>query len=338
MSNGLSGLARAALGGIQAGAQSLAEQGRERQQLAAQEEQRQKDIAAQRALAEEKAARDKEAATLAHTRALELQREKIAAEGQVKKEVKQIDIVGKLDVAKLQTNTQTSIANQKNDVEKKRVKLAEAKNDFEREKFQKEFNLSERKLQQQVNYQTRLNEIADIRNQIQQETNETNKLRLQSDLAFREKKFEQDKKNSETRFKLDEKRLQLDTAKSQLQKRRIQKDIDKIENDLYKDQKTEYDAYIKAKTANDGALAALDSLIEDRIGLQKAAGWQSNILTIGGTRKANFEIALESFKGKLFTQAIQQMRGLGSLSDAEGKKIIASTKALSINMFRSGVV
>ena len=332
MANGLSGLAQAALGGIQAGAQSLAEQGRERQVLTAQEEQRQKDIAAQRELAKEKAAREREAATLAHKRALELQRDKISGEGEVKKEIKQLDIAGRFDVAKLQTTTQTNIANQKNDVEQKKVKITEAKSDFEREKFEKEYDLSNRKLQQQVTYQTRLNEISDIRNSISQEQNEIARNRLQSELEFKQAKFEQDKKIDEKRLKLDEKRLELDSATSGLKKRRLEKEIAKIENDVYQSQKTDYEKYLTAKDASDKALAAADALLKNREGLTSAAGFESNLLTVGGSQAANFEAALESFKGKLFTQVIQQMRGLGSLSDAEGKKIIAATKALSLNM------
>ncbi len=361
MANALSGLAQALLGGVQAGAQSLAEQGREQQQVAIGEQQAATELENKRTLAEERAATEaaaaekkseqsRAAAELAHQRALELQKNKIAGTKDVatigatsrtdvaeigaesKVEAAKIGVVGRLDVAKLQTTTQTNIANQKNSIEEKRVKIGEAKNDIEREKFEGQLALGERKLEQQTVYQTRLTEIADFKNTINQEQNEIQRNKLESELAFKEKKFEQDKKIGDANLKIDEKRLELAGATSNLKKRRLEKEIEKLENNTYQSQKTEYDAYIKAKDSTDKTVAALDQIIANPEGLRAAAGFESNLLTVGGTKAADFETALESFKGKLFTQVIQQMRGLGSLSDAEGKKIIASTKALSINM------
>ena len=365
MASALSGLAQALLGGVQAGADSLAEQGREQQQVAIGEQQAARDLEDKRTLAEEKAAaeaaaaekkaeQDSVAAELAHQRALELQSSKIAGEGAVKKEVAEIGAtgrvevaeigagsrvevaqianIGKLDVATLQTTTQTNIANQRDLIEKQKVKIGEARNDIEREKFEGQLKLGQRKLDQQTTYQTRLAEIADFKNTIAQEQNEFKRNQLESDLAFREKKFQQDKKLGDANLKLDEKRLELAGANSKLKKRRLEKEIEKLENNAYQGQKTEYDDYIKAKDATDKTVAAIDQIIANPEGLRAAAGFESNLITVGGTKAADFETALESFKGKLFTQVIQQMRGLGSLSDAEGKKIISSTKALSINM------
>ena len=365
MASGLSGLAQALLGGVQSGAASLAEQGRERQQVAIGERQREQELTDARSLAEEEAARkaaaaekkalaDQAAADLQYKRDLELQTAKIAGEGAVKEKVAKIGAsgrvevaeigkegkveaaeianIGKLDVAKLQTTTQTNIANQQDAIAQQKVKVSEAKNDIEREKAQGQLALGERKLAQQTSYQTRLTDIADVKNQIAQEQNVIKKNQLQSELAFKEKKFQQDKKLNDAKLKLDEKRLELDTELRPLKRRRLEKEIEKLENADYQARKKEYDDWSTAKDAADKSVVAIDQLIANEEGLRRAAGFQSNLITVGGTQAADFETALESFKGKLFTQVIQQMRGLGSLSDAEGKKIISSTKALSINM------
>lgn len=56
-------------------------------------------------------------------------------------------------------------------------------------------------------------------------------------------------------------------------------------------------------------------------GLEKATGWQSMFPTIPGTEAADFENTLETIKSNLFMDGIQKMKGMGALSDAEGKKV-----------------
>lgn len=61
----------------------------------------------------------------------------------------------------------------------------------------------------------------------------------------------------------------------------------------------------------------------------------------GGTDAADFETQLNTFKSQAFLQSIQQMRGLGALSDAEGSRLTAAIGNLDQNQseeqFKSNV-
>lgn len=93
-----------------------------------------------------------------------------------------------------------------------------------------------------------------------------------------------------------------------------------------------------AAASYDTALATLDRL-EKHPGLNDAIGWKNplkgNPLGAGalpGTDRANFEAYLDTFKAQTFIPMIQQMRGLGQLSNAEGLKVTEAVGALNINM------
>ena len=174
--------------------------------------------------------------------------------------------------------------------------------------------------------------MGQLRIQISQEQNEIARDKLKTEFTFKQSKFEQDKKIGDAKLQLDEKRFALEQAQSGPKKRKAIAELNKAENSIYQGQLTEYRKYIDAKSATDKTLAAIDSLIADPKGLKAAAGLESNIVTVGGTKAANFEAGLESLKGKIFATEIRAMVGLGSLSDAEGKKIAAAAEALSVNM------
>jgi len=67
-------------------------------------------------------------------------------------------------------------------------------------------------------------------------------------------------------------------------------------------------------------------------GLDASVGGTSLFPTIPGSDASNFESKLEQFKSKQFLTNIQKMKGMGSLSEAEGKKIAAAAGALDLNM------
>ena len=67
-------------------------------------------------------------------------------------------------------------------------------------------------------------------------------------------------------------------------------------------------------------------------GLGAAVGRSSALPTIPGGAAADFEAMFNTLKGKQFLNAVQQMRGSGSLSDAEGKKIAAAAESLELSM------
>ena len=72
--------------------------------------------------------------------------------------------------------------------------------------------------------------------------------------------------------------------------------------------------------------------IREHEGLDAAVGGTSIFPTIPGSDAANFESKLEQFKSKQFLTNIQKMKGMGSLSESEGKKIAAAAGALDLSM------
>jgi hypothetical protein len=70
-------------------------------------------------------------------------------------------------------------------------------------------------------------------------------------------------------------------------------------------------------------------------GLGKAVGLSSAFPTIPGSDAANFEATLDTFKAQTFLPMVQSMKGMGALSDAEGKKLTDAVGALSPKMSES---
>lgn len=67
-------------------------------------------------------------------------------------------------------------------------------------------------------------------------------------------------------------------------------------------------------------------------GLGKAVGLNSMFPTLPGSDAANFEATLDTFKAQTFLPMVQSMKGMGALSDAEGKKLTDAVGALSTKM------
>lgn len=103
------------------------------------------------------------------------------------------------------------------------------------------------------------------------------------------------------------------------------------------------DRQAAAQGAVDTFSTALDSLgeIENSPGLGKAVGLSSAFPTIPGTDAANFEAQLDTFKAQTFLPMVASLKGMGALSDAEGKKLSDAVGALSPKMsekaFRSSI-
>lgn len=90
----------------------------------------------------------------------------------------------------------------------------------------------------------------------------------------------------------------------------------------------------QAYTSINSALKTLDQL-EQSPGLSKSVGYKSMLPTIGGTDAANFEAQLDTFKAQTFLPMVQSLRGMGALSDAEGKKLTDAVGALNLKMSQS---
>lgn len=94
------------------------------------------------------------------------------------------------------------------------------------------------------------------------------------------------------------------------------------------------DRQAAAQGAVDTFSTALDSLneIEQSPGLSKAVGIRSVFPTVPGSDAANFEARLDTFKAQTFLPMVQSLKGMGALSDAEGKKLSDAVGALSPKM------
>ncbi|HCO7985781.1 TPA: phage DNA ejection protein [Escherichia coli] len=94
------------------------------------------------------------------------------------------------------------------------------------------------------------------------------------------------------------------------------------------------DRQAAAQGAVDTFSTALDSLneIERSPGLSKAVGIRSAFPTVPGSDAANFEARLDTFKAQTFLPMVQSLKGMGALSDAEGKKLSDAVGALSPKM------
>lgn len=94
------------------------------------------------------------------------------------------------------------------------------------------------------------------------------------------------------------------------------------------------DRHAAAQGAVDTFSTALDSLneIEQSPGLSKAVGIRSAFPTVPGSDAANFEARLDTFKAQTFLPMVQSLKGMGALSDAEGKKLSDAVGALSPKM------
>ena len=116
-----------------------------------------------------------------------------------------------------------------------------------------------------------------------------------------------------------------------LRRQQIQTQIDKNQQaiDTKKKEAEQKEESIVAEKEN---TAELVSRMLNHSGLESAVGGSSILPTRPGSKAADFEALFDTLKGKQFLNAVQQMRGSGSLSDAEGKKIAAAAESLELSM------
>ncbi|MGE4705730.1 hypothetical protein [Yersinia enterocolitica] len=79
---------------------------------------------------------------------------------------------------------------------------------------------------------------------------------------------------------------------------------------------------------------AIDTIkeLKQAPGLKSAVGMSSMLPTRPGSDAANFEAKLDTFKAQTFLPMVQSMKGVGALSDAEGKKLTDAVGALDPKM------
>lgn len=97
----------------------------------------------------------------------------------------------------------------------------------------------------------------------------------------------------------------------------------------------------KKKDVSEKALSSIDTVTTtmdtiDRVrthpGLESATGVGAMFPTLSGSDAAGFESQLETLQSQQFLSAVEQMKGMGSLSESEGKKLAGSVGSLSLDM------
>lgn len=78
-------------------------------------------------------------------------------------------------------------------------------------------------------------------------------------------------------------------------------------------------------------IANADALLKHP-GLNSAVGKSSYFPSVRGSNAYDFEAQLESFKAQTFIPMVSALKGMGALSDAEGKKLEAAVGALKVGM------
>jgi hypothetical protein len=105
------------------------------------------------------------------------------------------------------------------------------------------------------------------------------------------------------------------------------------ENTLKREAKQETADMTKA-----GQVASFDTMLGtlDRLskhpGLERSVGLMSKLPTMPGSDSANFQAELDTFQSQAFVPMVAQLKGMGALSDAEGRKLTQAVGALNPNM------
>jgi hypothetical protein len=130
---------------------------------------------------------------------------------------------------------------------------------------------------------------------------------------------------------LDKLKAQQAKASSDLKREQLQVAIDAKKAKLQENEMAVKDSAAKDVATFDSTLSTIDQLINHE-GLESAVGTSSIFPTIAGSEAANFEAKLEQLKGQQFLTEVTKMKGMGALSENEGKKIAAAAAALDLGM------
>jgi len=120
-------------------------------------------------------------------------------------------------------------------------------------------------------------------------------------------------------------------AKSELGRKKIQVEIDAKQKQADLKRKDIKISVQDRITDTEDAIGSIDEMLQGN-GLESASGIASAFPTIPGTNAANFQAQLETLKSKIFLDKIKAIKGMGALSDNEGKKLAAAAAALELSM------
>lgn len=143
------------------------------------------------------------------------------------------------------------------------------------------------------------------------------------------KKIDQDLRREESMIKREENKLRRET--DVLKKEELQNSINarKEKVTLSKKSKIEQAEDDIAKIGE--TTSTIDRMLAHP-GLASATGWQANFPTLSGTAASGFEAMMDTLQSQAFLSQVSQMKGMGALSENEGKKLAQAIGALSIDM------
>lgn len=93
-----------------------------------------------------------------------------------------------------------------------------------------------------------------------------------------------------------------------------------------------------ANLTKSGQIASFDTMLGTlgrlgtHSGLPASVGMMGKFPSMPGSESSNFKAELETFQSQAFIPMVSQLKGMGALSDAEGKKLTAAVGALNPNM------
>lgn len=146
---------------------------------------------------------------------------------------------------------------------------------------------------------------------------------------------------------IDIKKAGLEQRKLENEARKLEQQLKREDNDL-KRQKLELDIQDRRAKLEQGqkdiqqALESDLSTIDNTLntinqlktggGLESAVGASSMLYTIPGSKAANFEERLEQLKSQQFLNEVGRLKGMGALSENEGRKLASAASAISLRM------
>lgn len=136
-------------------------------------------------------------------------------------------------------------------------------------------------------------------------------------------------RKQEAALRSDEQRLNRET--NELKREELSQKIEKRKSDLQAGKQEVQDAGFAALDSVEKSSETIDRLLTHP-GLESAVGTSSILPTLPGSDAADFEAELESFDAQSFLTAVKQMKGMGSLSESEGKKLSGAIGAINLGM------
>ena len=118
---------------------------------------------------------------------------------------------------------------------------------------------------------------------------------------------------------------------NELKKQKLQGEIEVKQAKIQKDSQSLIDSAQRDLSVIDTTLATVVELGAHE-GLDAAVGGSSFFPTFPGSDAADFVAKFDQLKGKQFLAEVQKMKGMGSLSENEGKKVAAAAAALELSM------